>query len=182
MIFLGGRGRGCVVWLARSVPWPGTSPGPQQQKSPILASRPSGSSLFLMIILEINQSLRNLINIFLHGYPFCVILRKSFSSSRLSELPLFSSNAFKLYLTYLEYIPYKIRGGDFQFSLLQWVVHLFPHHLLSAHVLSRFSRVGLFGTLMDCSPPGLLFHGIFQVRIQESRVGGHALLHIHWIT
>ena len=34
-------------------------------------------------------------------------------------------------------------------------------------MLSLFSRVRLFATLMDCSPPGSSVHGILQARILE---------------
>ena len=36
-----------------------------------------------------------------------------------------------------------------------------------AHQRGRFSRVRLFATLMDCSPPGSSVHGILQARLLE---------------
>ena len=39
--------------------------------------------------------------------------------------------------------------------------------LLLLLLLSSFSRVRLLATPMDCSLPGPLIHGIFQVRVLE---------------
>ena len=40
-------------------------------------------------------------------------------------------------------------------------------HASCVHMLSHFSRVQLFETPMDCSPPGSSVHGILQARILE---------------
>ena len=76
-------------------------------------------------------------------------------------------NRKKIYIHVYVYVYIHIYTYTYIHIYIHTYTYIYTYICVSACMLSGFSRVQLFATLMDCSPPGSSVHGILQVRTLE---------------